>query len=46
VASQNAGRLAFTGSSETPAYVFVGLAALVLGAVFVVAARRRARTDG
>jgi LPXTG-motif cell wall-anchored protein len=33
--------LAFTGSSETPSYVLIGIAALVVGAVLVVAARRR-----
>ncbi len=33
--------LAFTGSSETPSYVLIGIAAVVVGAVLVVAARRR-----
>ena len=37
--------LAFTGSSDTPTYVLIGLAALVVGAVFVVAARRRSRVS-
>jgi len=36
-----AAALAFTGSSETSTYVLVGLAALVLGTVLIVAARRR-----
>jgi LPXTG-motif cell wall-anchored protein len=35
--------LAFTGSNNTPSYVLVGIAALVLGAVLVIAARRRSR---
>jgi LPXTG-motif cell wall-anchored protein len=35
--------LAFTGSSDTPSYVLIGIAAVVLGAVLVVAARRRSR---
>jgi LPXTG-motif cell wall-anchored protein len=35
--------LAFTGSNNTPSYVLVGIAALVLGAVFVIAARRRSQ---
>jgi LPXTG-motif cell wall-anchored protein len=33
--------LAFTGSSDTPSYVLIGIAAIVVGAVLVVAARRR-----
>jgi LPXTG-motif cell wall-anchored protein len=33
--------LAFTGSNDTPSYVLVGVAALVVGGVLVVAARRR-----
>jgi len=37
--------LAFTGSSNTPSYVLIGIAALVLGAVLVVAARRRAHVS-
>ncbi len=47
VANNNASRaaLAFTGSSGTPTYVIVGAAAVILGLVFVVGARRRARTD-
>jgi LPXTG-motif cell wall-anchored protein len=35
------GTLAFTGSSDTPSYVLIGIAAIVVGAVLVVAARRR-----
>ncbi len=35
--------LAFTGSSDTPTYVLIGVAALVFGAVLVVAARRRSQ---
>jgi LPXTG-motif cell wall-anchored protein len=35
--------LAFTGSSNTPSYVLIGIAAVVLGAVLVVAARRRSQ---
>ena len=42
-ASKNAGALAFTGSSETPSYVLIGIAAIVVGAVLVVAARRRSQ---
>ncbi len=37
--------LAFTGSSNTPSYVLVGVAALVLGLVLVVAARRRSQVN-
>jgi len=37
--------LAFTGSSDTPSYVLVGVAAIVLGAVLVVAARRRSQVS-
>jgi LPXTG-motif cell wall-anchored protein len=37
--------LAFTGSSNTPSYVLIGIAAVVLGAVLVVAARRRSRVS-
>jgi LPXTG-motif cell wall-anchored protein len=36
-----AAALAFTGSSDTPSYVLIGIAAIVLGTVLVVAARRR-----
>ena len=39
------GSLAFTGSSNTPSYVLIGIAALVLGAVLVVAARRRSQVS-
>ena len=41
----NAGALAFTGSSNTPSYVLIGIAALALGAVLVVAARRRSQVS-
>jgi LPXTG-motif cell wall-anchored protein len=44
-ATPAAAQLAFTGSSNTPTYVLVGLAALVLGLVLVVAARRRTRVN-
>jgi LPXTG-motif cell wall-anchored protein len=37
--------LAFTGSSNTPSYVLIGIAALVLGMVLVVAARRRSQVS-
>jgi LPXTG-motif cell wall-anchored protein len=37
--------LAFTGSNDTPSYVLVGIAALVLGAVLVIAARRRSQVS-
>jgi LPXTG-motif cell wall-anchored protein len=40
-----AAALAFTGSSNTPSYVLIGLAAVVLGIVFVVAARRRSQVN-
>jgi LPXTG-motif cell wall-anchored protein len=36
-----AASLAFTGSSDTPSYALIGIAAIVVGAVLVVAARRR-----
>ncbi len=42
-ANTNAKALAFTGSSNTPSYVLIGIAALVFGAVLVVAARRRSQ---
>jgi LPXTG-motif cell wall-anchored protein len=35
--------LAFTGSSDAPSYVLIGIGAIVLGAVLVVAARRRSQ---
>ncbi len=38
-----AAALAFTGSSDTPSYVLIGIAAIVVGAVLVVAARRRSK---
>jgi LPXTG-motif cell wall-anchored protein len=37
--------LAFTGSSDTPSYVLIGIAAVVLGAVLLVAARRRSQAS-
>jgi LPXTG-motif cell wall-anchored protein len=40
-AATPAAALAFTGSSDTPSYVLIGIAAVVVGAVLVVAARRR-----
>jgi LPXTG-motif cell wall-anchored protein len=42
----NTGRLAFTGSSDTPTYVLIGFGALAVGVVLVVASRRRARVHG
>ena len=36
-----AAALAFTGSSDTPSFVLIGIAAVLVGAVLVVAARRR-----
>jgi len=44
-ASKPAAALAFTGSSETPSYVLIGIAAIVVGAVLVVAARRRSQVS-
>jgi LPXTG-motif cell wall-anchored protein len=41
VAKPPAAALAFTGSSDTPSYVLIGIAAIVVGTVLVVAARRR-----
>jgi LPXTG-motif cell wall-anchored protein len=40
-----AAKLAFTGSSDTPTYVLIGVAALVFGLVLVVAARRRSQVS-
>jgi len=40
-AAPAAAALAFTGSSDTPSFVLIGIAAVVVGAVLVVAARRR-----
>jgi LPXTG-motif cell wall-anchored protein len=40
-AGNTARALAFTGSSDTPSYVLIGIAAVLVGAVLVVAARRR-----
>jgi LPXTG-motif cell wall-anchored protein len=46
VASASASKaLAFTGSNNTPSYVLIGIAALVLGAVLVVAAKRHSRVS-
>lgn len=46
-AGQNVARsLAFTGSNDTPTYVVIGAAAVVIGLVLVVAARRRSRVHG
>jgi LPXTG-motif cell wall-anchored protein len=42
-AAAQAQALAFTGSNDTPSFVLVGIAALVLGAVLVIAARRRSQ---
>ena len=33
--------LAFTGSSDTPSFLLIGIAAVLVGAVLVIAARRR-----
>jgi LPXTG-motif cell wall-anchored protein len=41
-----ASKLAFTGSNDTPTYVLIGAAAVVVGLVLVVAARRRSRVNG
>jgi LPXTG-motif cell wall-anchored protein len=38
--------LAFTGSDNTPTYVIIGAAAVVVGLVLVVAARRRSKVHG
>ena len=38
--------LAFTGSNNTPTYVLIGVGAVVIGLVLVVAARRRSRVHG
>jgi LPXTG-motif cell wall-anchored protein len=40
-----AANLAFTGSSNTTTYVLIGAAAIVLGIVLVVAARRRSHVN-
>jgi LPXTG-motif cell wall-anchored protein len=45
VRGAQAARLAFTGSSNTSTFVLVGVAALVLGLVFVVGSRRRHRVS-
>jgi LPXTG-motif cell wall-anchored protein len=44
-ASQPAAALAFTGSSDTPSFMLIGIAALVVGAVLVIAARRRSQVS-
>jgi LPXTG-motif cell wall-anchored protein len=44
-AQAQAQALAFTGSSDTPSYVLIGIAAIVVGAVLVVAARRRSQVS-
>jgi len=44
-AEEAARNLAFTGSSHTTTYVLIGLAALALGTVLVIGARRRSRVD-
>jgi LPXTG-motif cell wall-anchored protein len=44
-AAAQAAALAFTGSSDTPSYVLIGIAAIVLGAVLVVAAKRRSQVS-
>jgi LPXTG-motif cell wall-anchored protein len=44
-AAKPAAALAFTGSSDTPSYVLIGIAAIVVGAVLVVAARRRSQVS-
>ncbi len=44
-AARPAAALAFTGSSDTPSYVLIGIAAIVVGAVLVVAARRRSQVS-
>jgi LPXTG-motif cell wall-anchored protein len=41
-----AAALAFTGSNNTPTYVLIGVGAVVIGLVLVVAARRRSRVHG
>ena len=43
--SRPAAALAFTGSSDTPSFVLIGIAALVVGAVLVIAARRRSQVS-
>jgi LPXTG-motif cell wall-anchored protein len=40
-ATRPAAALAFTGSSNTPSYVIIGIAAIVVGTILVMAARRR-----
>jgi LPXTG-motif cell wall-anchored protein len=43
--AQRAAALAFTGSSNTPSYVLIGVAAVALGTVLVIAGRRRRRVS-
>lgn len=42
-AAQQAAALALTGSNNTPTFVMIGIAALVVGIVLTVGARRRSR---
>jgi LPXTG-motif cell wall-anchored protein len=44
-AATSAASLAFTGSSGTPTYVLIGVGALAVGLVIVVAARRRVHAN-
>ncbi len=44
-AANAAKALAYTGSSNTPSFVLIGVAALVLGAVLIMAARRRSQVS-
>lgn len=46
VGGSTATRLAFTGSSDTRPYVLLGVGAVCVGLVLVVAARRRTRVHG
>ena len=43
VGGASAGRLPFTGSNDTPSFALVGIGAIALGAVMVVAAQRRSQ---
>jgi LPXTG-motif cell wall-anchored protein len=42
---QQAAQLAFTGSNNTPSFILIGVAALIVGIVLTVGARRRARVN-